>query len=181
MRQDGNQSERKLRRPCSCPTCTIRSGKLFLRKRSRFLELIGSLVVAVLPTKRDIYEPIVYQLGYQEELSSAAACPRTQSIYITHGVSPWAADRTITGAKGKLYLRPASQLFSFSDHSGLMVASPGESLPTARCGAYHDALRQDSPSRGAHNVEALCWLTCRSCATRFGGTRHANLSCDHGC
>ena len=86
--------------------------------------------------------------GNQEELSSAAACPRTQSIYITHGVSPWAADRTITGAKGKLYLRPASQLFSFSDHSGLMVASPGESLPTARRGAYHDALRQDSPSRG---------------------------------
>jgi hypothetical protein len=33
--------------PCSYPTCAIRSGKLFLRKRSRFLELIGSLVVAV--------------------------------------------------------------------------------------------------------------------------------------
>jgi hypothetical protein len=48
VRQDGKQGERNLRRPCSYPTCAIRSGKLFLRKRSRFLELIGSLVVAVL-------------------------------------------------------------------------------------------------------------------------------------
>jgi hypothetical protein len=47
VRQDGKQGERNLRRPCSYPTCAIRSGKLFLRKRSRFLELIGSLVVAV--------------------------------------------------------------------------------------------------------------------------------------
>ena len=47
MRQDGKHGERNLRRPCSCRTCTIRSGKLFLRKRSRLLELIGSLAVAV--------------------------------------------------------------------------------------------------------------------------------------
>jgi len=47
VRQHGNQSERNLRRPCSCPTCTIRSAKLFLRKRSRLLELISSPVVAV--------------------------------------------------------------------------------------------------------------------------------------
>ena len=47
VRQDGKQGERNLRRPCSYPTCAIRSGKLFLRKRSRFLELIGSLVAAV--------------------------------------------------------------------------------------------------------------------------------------
>src|SRR5271169_4651663 len=47
VRQDGKQGERNLRRPCSYPTCAIRSGKLFLRKRSRFLELIGSLVVMI--------------------------------------------------------------------------------------------------------------------------------------
>ena len=46
-RQDGKQGERNLRHPCSYPTCAIRGGKLFLRKRSRFLELIGSLLVAV--------------------------------------------------------------------------------------------------------------------------------------
>ena len=46
VRQDGNQSERNLRRLCSCLTCTIRSGKPFLRTRSRFLELIGSVVAA---------------------------------------------------------------------------------------------------------------------------------------
>src|SRR4029077_2633527 len=39
VRQDGKQGERNLRRPCSYPTCAIRS---FLRKRSRFLELSGS-------------------------------------------------------------------------------------------------------------------------------------------
>ncbi len=33
------------------------------RERLRFLELIGSVVVAVLPTTRDIYEPIVCHLG----------------------------------------------------------------------------------------------------------------------
>jgi hypothetical protein len=47
VREDEKQGEQNLRRPCSYPTCAIRSGKLFLRKRSRFLELIGSLVVAV--------------------------------------------------------------------------------------------------------------------------------------
>jgi hypothetical protein len=47
VRQEESLSERNLRRPCSCPACTIRSGKLFLRKRSRLLELIGSVVVAV--------------------------------------------------------------------------------------------------------------------------------------
>jgi hypothetical protein len=41
VRQDGKQGERNLRRPCSYPTCAIRSGKLFLRKRSRFQGLIG--------------------------------------------------------------------------------------------------------------------------------------------
>ena len=47
VRQDENQSERNLRRPCSCPTCTIRSGEMSPRKCSRLLELIGSVVVAV--------------------------------------------------------------------------------------------------------------------------------------
>src|SRR5580693_3225533 len=32
VRQDGKQGERNLRRPCSYPTCAIRSGKLFLTK-----------------------------------------------------------------------------------------------------------------------------------------------------
>jgi hypothetical protein len=43
-------------------------------------KLIGSLVVAYLPTTRDIYEPIVHHLGVSEELSSTAACPRAKDI-----------------------------------------------------------------------------------------------------
>lgn len=43
------------------------------RKCSRFLELIGSVVVAVPPTTQDIYEPIVCYLGWREELSSAGS------------------------------------------------------------------------------------------------------------
>jgi hypothetical protein len=37
--------------------------KLFPGKRSRFLELIGSIVVADPPTTRDIYELTVHHLG----------------------------------------------------------------------------------------------------------------------
>jgi hypothetical protein len=43
VRQDENQSERNLRRSCSCPTCTIRDGKRFtIAEADRFI------VVAVL-------------------------------------------------------------------------------------------------------------------------------------
>lgn len=37
--------------------------KVFLRKRSQLLELIGSIVVAASAATRDIYEPIMYHLG----------------------------------------------------------------------------------------------------------------------
>jgi hypothetical protein len=37
--------------------------KVFLRKRSRLFELIGSFAVVHLPTTPDIYEPIVDHLG----------------------------------------------------------------------------------------------------------------------
>ena len=90
----GIQSDGHLRCPCSCPTCTIHSGKLFLRKRSRFLELIGSLVVAVLAEPHAILS-IVWK--YQEELSSTAACPRPDgNAPIARGSA--AAAFTTTGA-----------------------------------------------------------------------------------
>ena len=44
-------------------TCVVLAvGKLFLRKRSRLLELIGSSIVAV-PAEHGYYEPFVHQLG----------------------------------------------------------------------------------------------------------------------
>jgi hypothetical protein len=49
-------------------------------------KLIGSLVVAYLPTTRDVYEPITYHLGVSEELSSTAACPRAKDICSTNFV-----------------------------------------------------------------------------------------------
>src|SRR5712671_1481397 len=48
VRQDGNQSERNLLRPCSCPTCAIRSGKsvpektLTISGADRFTRRVGA-------------------------------------------------------------------------------------------------------------------------------------------
>jgi hypothetical protein len=49
-------------------------------------KLIGSLVVAYLPTTRDVYEAIKYHLGVSEELSSTAACRRAKDICSTNFV-----------------------------------------------------------------------------------------------
>jgi hypothetical protein len=47
VRQDGKQSDGIYIALARLRTCNIRSGKLFLKKCSRFLELIGSLAVAI--------------------------------------------------------------------------------------------------------------------------------------
>src|ERR1700726_4840183 len=74
-RAAGREPERaELRRPRSCATCTICSEKISSRKRSRFLGLIGSLVVAVpADYTRYLMNRLRIIWGYQEELSSTAA------------------------------------------------------------------------------------------------------------
>jgi len=80
VRQDGKQGERNLRRPCSYPTCAIRSGKLFLRKRSRFLELIGSLVVAVPADYTRYLWTNCLHLGVSGGIVNTTVCPWAEGI-----------------------------------------------------------------------------------------------------
>src|ERR1700738_498816 len=90
VRQDGNQSERNLRRPRSCATCTIRSEKISSRKRSRFPGLIGSLVRGGTCRLHAIFmNQLCIIWGYQEELSSTAGHAETNSprAYVVRSTS----------------------------------------------------------------------------------------------
>jgi hypothetical protein len=60
--KDENQNERDLRRSCSLPTCIIRSGENVPQK-ALTITRVDRFVVGCLPTTRDIYEPVVYDLG----------------------------------------------------------------------------------------------------------------------
>jgi hypothetical protein len=76
VRQDGNQSERNLRRPRSCATCTIRSEN-FLEKAltisgvNRFTRRGGTC-----PLHAIFMNQCCIIWGYQKELSSTAVMQR---------------------------------------------------------------------------------------------------------
>ena len=82
VRQHGNQRERNLLRPCSCPTCTICGGKLFLRKAftisgaDRFSRRGGTCRLHAIFMNQSA---MIW--GYQDELSSMGAC-RVPKAYI---------------------------------------------------------------------------------------------------
>jgi hypothetical protein len=79
LRQDGSQSEQNSRRPCSCPTCAIRSGEnapkkaLTISGADRFSRRGGACRLHAIFMNR-----LLTMWGYQEELSSTAACSRAE-------------------------------------------------------------------------------------------------------
>jgi hypothetical protein len=81
VRQDANQSERNLRRPCSYPTYTIRDGKscflkaLTIAGADRFNRCGGICRLHAISMNQF---NVIW--GYREELSSRSACPHAEDI-----------------------------------------------------------------------------------------------------
>jgi hypothetical protein len=82
VRQHGNQSERNLRRPCSCLTLHYSQRKIVPEKAltisgaDRFTRRGGTCRLHAI-----FMNQLSVIWGYQEELSSTAACPRAEGIY----------------------------------------------------------------------------------------------------
>jgi hypothetical protein len=92
-RQDGNQSERNLRRPRSCATCTIRSEKISSRKRSRFGGVdrftrrggtcrLHAIFVNQLCIIWGYQEELSSTVGWREELAASICCPQHLRLYV---------------------------------------------------------------------------------------------------
>jgi hypothetical protein len=84
VRQDGKQSDGIYTALARLRTCTIRSGTLFLKKCSRFLELIGSFVVSVpADYTRYLRTNCIYDLGV------LGGIVKHGGMFVENGPLPW--------------------------------------------------------------------------------------------